>query len=266
MNKLIVLIPHYNCPLELKATLASVSEDFPIDILIVDDGSHTKPELTELKDIYRNEGQIFIEELIKNQGIEKALNHGLRFIHDKEYQYIGRLDAGDKAHPNKFSKQIAYLDNNPDTYLLGTWGNIVDEAGSHLYFLKHPTQYEEIKKRMYFNSCFIHPTVIFRKEVINTVGFYPENRKSAEDFAYFFNIIKKHKVENLPEVLLDYVISDKSISTQKRKQQIRSRIKVIKDNFYLGFYPIVGIIRNTILLFTSRDLIIRIKLFLGIEK
>src|SRR5690606_12305001 len=160
------------------------------------------------------------------------------------YQYIGRLDAGDKAHSNKFFRQIEYLDNNPNTYLLRTWGNIVDEDVNHLYFLKHPAQFDQIKKKMYFNSCFIHPTFIFRKEIIDTVGFYPENRKSAEDSAYFFNIMKKHTVENLPEVLLDYVISDKSISTQKRKQQINSRIKVIKDNFYFGFYPMVGIIRN----------------------
>src|SRR5690606_17332054 len=141
------------------------------------------PDLNELKKSYQNNGQIFLVQLESNQGIEKALNHGLRFIQNKDYQYIGRLDAGDKAHSNKFFRQIEYLDNNPNTYLLGTWGNIVDEDGNHLYFLKHPAQFDQIKKKMYFNSCFIHPTVIFRKEIIDTVGFYPENRKSAEDYA-----------------------------------------------------------------------------------
>jgi len=259
MNKLIILIPHCNSVNALLKTVGSISESFPVDILIVDDGSIEKPVLENLNTVYKNPGKIILDFLPQNQGIEKALNHGLKLIEKWNYKYIGRLDSGDFAIADKFQKQITYLDQNADVYLLGTWGNIVDENLNHLYFLEHPATYEKIQKKMYFNSCFIHPSVVFRKEILQTVGYYPENRKSAEDYAFFFQIMKKHKVENLPEVLLNYVVSENSISTLKRKEQIKNRIKIIQDHFYFGIYPILGLLRNVLLLYTSRNLVIKLK-------
>ena len=63
----------------------------------------------------------------------------------------------------------------------------------------------------------------------------------------------------MDEVLLNYVISPNSISSLKRKQQIKSRLKVILDHFYFGFYPIVGLLRNSLLLMTSRGFIVGVK-------
>lgn len=265
MTNLVVLIPHYNSPRALAETIGSISESFPIDVLIIDDGSSKKPILDKLNAFYQNDGKIYVEFLPHNQGIEKALNHGLKIIEKASYKYIGRLDSGDFCVTNKFKKQLDYLEKNPDVYLLGTWGNIIDEFSNHLYYLKHPVSYEEIQKKMYINSCFIHPSVVFRKEVLRTVGYYPENYKSAEDYAYFFNIMKKHKVENLSEVLLNYVISENSISSIKRKEQIKNRIKIIRNYFYFGFNPIWGIIRNILLLFTSRSFIVRIRQMSGVK-
>lgn len=266
MTNLVVLIPHYNSSRALEETIGSISESFPIDVLIIDDGSSKKPILEKLNAVYQNAGKIHIEFLPHNQGIEKALNYGLKIIEKAPgYKYIGRLDSGDFCVTNKFKKQVDYLEKNPDVYLLGTWGNIIDEFSNHLYYLKHPVGYEEIQKKMYINSCFIHPSVVFRKEVLRTVGCYPENYKSAEDYAYFFNIMKRYKVENLPEVLLNYVISENSISSIKRKEQIKNRIKIIRNHFYFGLYPIWGIIRNVLLLFTSRNFIVRIRQMRGVK-
>ena len=57
----------------------------------------------------------------------------------------------------------------------------------------------------------------------------------------------------MPEVLLDYIIDSDSISTKKRKLQVINRIKIIIDNFKFGFYPVYGLIRNSILYFFSRS-------------
>lgn len=251
MNKIIVLIPHYNNINELQKSLVSINEPFDVDVMIVDDGSIVKPYLEVLKSVYKG-GKIFLELLPVNQGIEKALNHGLKKIAKSDYTYIARLDCGDLNKSNKFQKQLDYLDKNPEVGLLGTWADILDEKNNLLYVLKHPTDYKTIKKKMYLNNMFIHPTIVFRKKIIQEVGVYPENYKYAEDFAYIFKIMKTFKIENYPESLLDYFIAENSISTTKRKQQVNSRIRVIWDNFYLGFYPIYGILRNSILFLLSR--------------
>ncbi len=256
MSKLILLIPHFNSPEILYKTLTSISEPFDIDVLIVDDGSDNKPVLEKLKVAYKNNGEIILEFLPQNQGIEKALNHGLKIIEKKDYKYIGRLDCGDLSANSKFQKQLEYLEKNKEVYLLGTWGNVIDENNNHLYYLKNPVNYRAIKQKMYLNCCFIHPSVVFRSEILSTIGLYPENRKSAEDYAYFFKIMKKYRVENLPEVLIHVIIDENGISVKKRKEQVRNKVKIIWDNFYFGVFPILGLIRNSLLIYTSRSLII----------
>ena len=112
---------------------------------------------------------------------------------------------------------------------------------------------------MYLNSVFLHPSVMFSSSVLTETKHYPLNYFAAEDYAFFFKIIKMHKSENYPEILMDYLVDKNSISSKFRKQQVKSRIKVILQNFYCGIYPIYGIIRSVILLFYSRETINFIK-------
>jgi len=253
VNKLIVLIPHYNSFPQLLESIRSIDESINIDLLIVDDGS--SKEILVKSEIEKNYklGKVFLEFLHKNQGIEHALNRGLELIETMNYEYIGRLDCGDYCIKNRFLKQITYLEENKGTHLLGSWVNMVDGHGKKLFVLKHPISYKEIKKKMYLNSMFVHPSVVFRFSILKEVGHYPTNYKAAEDYAFFFKIIKKYKSENLPEALLNYVIDDNSISSTKRKLQVKNRIKIIKDNFNFGVYPIYGLLRNCILYFISRN-------------
>ena len=257
---IIVLIPHYNKPEGLKASLSSINEsEEKVDILIVDDGS-TKSQFNkeEIIDCYRC-GQIRFLDLDSNVGIERALNFGLKEIEKHNYAYIGRLDCGDICKKDKFKKQLQLMNEDPNLYLLGTWVNIIDTKGKHLYNLKHPQTYKEIKKKMYLNSMFVHPTVVFRSQLMQEIGYYPTRFEAAEDYAFFFKVINKFKSENYPEFLLDYVIDEDSISSSKRKIQVKSRIRIILDNFYFGWYPVYGLLRNVSLLFVSRKFTTKLK-------
>ncbi len=258
MKKIIVVIPHYNNNEGLLNSIKSIEEEINVDLIIIDDGSELKIDQEYLIKSYEF-GNIYFKFLTKNQGIERALNEGLKFAQENEYDLIGRLDCGDFCKKNRFTKQVNYLDENPDVCLLGTWVNVFDENGDLSYILKHPIMYNKIKKRMYINSTFTHPSVVFRTSLIDNVGFYPTNYEAAEDYAFFFNIIKKFKSGNLPEPLLDYVIDDRSISSKKRKLQVLSRIKIILKNYYLGFYPTYGLIRNLLMFAVSRNFSTRIK-------
>lgn len=259
--KLIILIAHFNHPEGLEKSLLSINEPFDVDVIIVDDGSKHKPDPEHLNSIYKK-GKLFFEFLPHNQGVGMAANHGLKIIQEMDYDLIGRLDCGDLNKPNKYQKQIEYLKNHQDVKLLGTWADVVDEKGNLLYVLKHPTTFEEIKNKMYINSSFINPTVIFYTEILKTVGNYPEKyRHAAQDYAFFFKVIKHFKAENYPESLLNYIIEERSISTQKRKLQIRNRIKIIKDNFYFGFHPILGIMRACVLLNIPRNITTKFREF-----
>ena len=256
MRNILIIIPHYNDLEGLQQTLCSVIEETQVDVVVIDDGSKEKPNKSKIK----FQGNVFLKFLPINSGIGIALNKGLEFAVKNKYEYIGRLDCGDLCHKNKFTKQLGYLSKNKDIKLLGSWVRGIDEKGNFKYNLKHPTSYSIIKKKMYLNSMFVHPTVIFRAEILSKIGNYPfKYRRAAQDYAFFFNILKHYKAENYPEILLDYVMSNRSISNTKRKLQVYHRIRIIIDNFYLGIIPIYAVIRNLILLIIPINILTFIK-------
>lgn len=254
MRKCCVLIPFYNDGENLLDTINSIDGD--PDVIIVDDGS-TTPAI-QITDQYTGILSLKIISLPFNSGIEHALNAGLKYCIDR-YEYIARLDCGDKCKNNRIKKQLSYLEKNLDCCLLGSWVDFISESGKYLFTSKVPSENDEIRKKMYINSMFIHPSVIIRSSALKDIGMYPTNRKAAEDYALFFKFTKKCRTANLTESLLDYVVSPNSISTKKRKTQIISRIKVILDNFEIGIYPFYGIIRSLILLLIPRTVSILLR-------
>ena len=267
MSNTIVLIPHFNNPEGLKNSIASIGENETVDVIVIDDGS-TKNKIVE-SDILNSQkfkGSIFFIHNSENRGIEHVLNDGIDFALQRNYKYIARLDCGDLCHPLRFQKQISFLDTHPDISLLGTSVKAINTDGEFLYNIYVPEENKEIRKKMYLNAMFIHPTILFRSSVIQSAGKYPLHFKSAEDYAFFFQILKTHKGANLKETLVSIEINDSGISLQRRKQQVRSRIEIIKSNFYFGFWPIYGLGRSYILYLIPNSLVFKTKKLLYSKK
>ncbi len=260
MNKVALLIPHYNNVEGLLRSISSIHQDEILDVYIVDDGSSDILDEKQVNANFRAQGQCNIIYNARNLGIENALNIGLEVILSKDnYTYIARLDCGDTNSPMRFLKQQKFLDLNPDIAMLGTHVSFVDEHGTLLYHLDLPLTDQKIRKKMYVNAMLIHPTIMFRSSILETVGVYPTEFEAAEDFAFFFNVIKKFKVANLNERLVTCELSPKGISNLKRKHQAKNRILIILRHFHLGFYPVYGLIRSCILYIIPLKYLIRIK-------
>ncbi len=257
MANIAVLIPHYNALDRLIRSIRSIDEIIEVDLVIVDDGSDDQLKKEDFN--FYQSGNVEVINLFENQGIEHALNTGLKAIQQRDYTYIARLDCGDTCIKDRFAKQLDFLNKNQEVELIGTWVNIVDENGKLLYELKHPIEHENISKKMFLNTMFVHPSVCFRANLVEKIGYYPLKYPAAEDYAFFFNIVSKYRTANLPDILLNYELNQQSISTKKRKVQVKSRIKVIKKHFYFGIYPLYGLLRNLILLMVSRKLTTNLK-------
>ena len=260
MANIAVLIPHYNALDRLIRSIRSIDEIIEVDLVIVDDGSDVQLKKEDFN--FYQSGNVEVINLFENQGIEHALNTGLKAIQQRDYTYIARLDCGDTCIKDRFAKQLDFLNKNQEVELIGTWVNIVDENGKLLYELKHPIEHENISKKMFLNTMFVHPSVCFRANLVEKIGYYPLKYPAAEDYAFFFNIVSKYRTANLPDILLNYELNQQSISTKKRKVQVKSRIKVIKKHFYFGIYPLYGLLRNLILLMVSRKLTTNLKIII----
>jgi glycosyltransferase involved in cell wall biosynthesis len=108
LDDVAVLIPAYNGQADVDRTLASFSEDAPVHVLIVDDGSTppiVAPALPNLK--------IEVLRMPQNGGIEKALQTGIDALAERGFRYAARIDAGDLTVPHRLARQRAYLEANP---------------------------------------------------------------------------------------------------------------------------------------------------------
>jgi len=260
--EIIVLLPHYNDNERLKKAINSIVEPFPIDVLIIDDGSDTKPDQQELKKIYGDRGNLEIKYNNENVGAGETRNMGITIISQTQYQYIGLMDSDDTNKPNRFAKQLTFLKKNPNISFLGSWGDYYGENGEFLFTMKHAVSDKEIRKKVYLNNVFLHSSILYKREIIENVKYHTY----AEDYHFCFSVIKKFKVANYPEVLVNIIVRQQSISSKKRFKQVLGRISVITENFYFGFYPIWGLFRNFILLFIPRSFGLKVRKFFKIGK
>lgn len=257
-KEIVILIPVYNDEQGLIATIKSIEEKMDMDIVIVDDGSSNGLSQQLLQNQFKN-GTVFLITLTKNSGIEKALNTGLEYIKKNNYKYIARLDSGDLCMPNRFDKQKTLLENDKDLYLVGSQVSYMDLNGKFLYNSNFPQTSEEIKKLSYLNSYVVHSAAMFKIDVVDIFGYYSYDFPAAEDYEYFFKIIKSYKAQNHPEILLKVLINPVGLSNLKRKRQVKSKLKVIWKHRYFGFYPVMGLLRNGFLYFLPRSLVVAVR-------
>ena len=262
-SDIVILIPHFNNPSGLENSLRSITSPHPLDVLVVDDGSVMKPDEFKLLRLFKDKLKIHFIYNSVNEGIERTLNNGLRYIQEHLMnKYIARLDCGDTCAPDRFIRQKEWLDVHPDIYLIGSWVEFVDEKSKKIYIYKAPSEHHDIVKNMYVKCSFIHPSVMFRTEALNEIGLYPLNYKAAEDYAFFFKFVKKYKTYIIPKVLTYCELNPKGISRMKRHEQQKSKIKVLIENWSPTPYFLLGIIRNYIILLLPYSLVTKAKAIL----
>lgn len=141
----------------------------------------------------------------KNKGLAVSLNELLNIVLTKEYEYIARMDADDISMPERFAKQIAFMDSHPDVDCLGTWAIEIDNEGKEYFRKKMPTTHEECLELFKKRDCMIHPTVMFRRSYFEKAGLYPEDTYFGEDTMMWAKGFKSGcKFANVPEYLFKF--------------------------------------------------------------
>jgi glycosyltransferase involved in cell wall biosynthesis len=222
-GRLAVLIPVYNEPGCMGATLRSLcGQGIPFTLVLVDDGS--VPPLTV--DASHLDYPVVLLRMPKNGGIEAALNAGLDYIARAGFELVARVDAGDRCAPNRLKRQQAFLDANPDVHLVGTNVEWRRDDGSLAFDRTLPTTHQDIVRALHHTVCLLHPTVMFRASVVQTLGPYAYEYPAAEDYEFFFRIARRFQVANIPEMLHTQRFHEGSISIRNRRRQLRSKLRI----------------------------------------
>jgi len=173
--KLSVLMPVHNEAEYLTAALDSIVQQTVTDweMIIVDDGS-TDDTPAILAQAAANDHRITVVTLERG-GLVKALNTGLSRC---SAPLLARMDGDDICHPMRFEKQITYLDNHPETGLVACSFQHFPRQEIKQGMMSYETwqnsliDHSSIMKNLLVESPFVHPSVMFRRSIIDNVNGY----------------------------------------------------------------------------------------------
>jgi hypothetical protein len=142
------------------------------------------------------------------------------------------MDSDDISLPRRFEKQIHYLEHHPDVDILGSWAEDIDAMGRKFDLRKVPSAHDDIVK--YIWTCpLIHPTVIFKREAIISVGSYSAHIKRRQDYELWFRCVKQGlEFANLQEPLLLYRLTDDTF-LKNNPRAIWQQVKIGWKGCYL---------------------------------
>jgi glycosyltransferase involved in cell wall biosynthesis len=216
--KITVLLPVYNCETYVQTAVESVLNQTYTDFefLIIDDAS-TDKTLSIIKSF--TDFRIKIIEKPKNSGYTNSLNYGLKIA---KGDYIARMDGDDISMPERFAKQINFLEANPDVVVCGTTYKIVGNDKK----IRLPEKHDEIAIGFLKGNCIAHPSVMIRKECLDTFLIqYDLTREPAEDYDMWIRLLAIGKLHNLQDVLLEYRLYGNQVSKKRAEEQLNSDIK-----------------------------------------
>lgn len=214
--KITVLMPAYNAGKYIGESIQSVIDQTYADweLLIVNDGS--TDNTVEVVEGY-DDPRIRLLSNPNNLRLIKTLNRGLE---EAKGELIARLDADDRASPNRLKLQVEAFEQNERLVLLGGRSHVIDEDGN----LKkdgaaeyQPESPVAVRWACVFFNPFRHSAMMFKRSIVwDEFGGYPEDARDLEDYALWVTIVSSYDAANLSEVLCDYRVHSESILANAR--------------------------------------------------
>lgn len=227
--KVSVLMPVYNAAPHLREAMDSIfGQTFAdFEFLIINDGSTDTSE--EIIQSYQDP-RIVYKKNDKNRGLVDTLNRGIDLA---QGEYIARMDADDISLPERFARQVAFMDTHPD---LGACGTTYQFFGDSNQIEVRPADYKRAFTLLASTPSLGHPTSMIRKQVLDTHAIrYESTYGYAADYALWVRISQVSRLCSLPEPLLRYRWHSSNMSqTDAGRALYRAKVRVLWHELLLG--------------------------------
>lgn len=218
-----VIMGAYNAQEYIAQAIESILNQTYTDyeFIVINDGS-TDDTPNIIRRYAKSDPRIIFIDNKENQGLIAVLNQGLDMARG---EFIARMDADDISLPQRFEKQVAYLDANPDVGVLGTLIHgfgVLDAPGVQIPVV---TVFDLLKQ-----NYIAHPSVMLRKALLDKYNLrYNPEYIHCEDMELWSHLIFKTKFHNIMQVLLMYRVTGNNISSKNWNLQQKTTEK-IRDN------------------------------------
>ncbi|ECP5577001.1 glycosyltransferase [Salmonella enterica] len=178
-----------------------------------------------------------------------CLNKGLDLCNG---DFVARMDSDDISHPERIDRQVDFLINNPDIDVVGTNAVYIDEDDVELEKSNLPENNNAIKKMLPYKCCLVHPSVMFRKNVVISSGGYMFANYS-EDYELWNRLaVEGRTFYNLSEYLLYYRLHNNQSTSKNNLFMVMVNDVAIKVKYFLLTKKVsylLGIIRTVFSVF-----------------
>lgn len=219
-----VVIPVWNGERYLKEAIESIlNQDFTdFELIIIDDGSTDDSGRIAATFAHDNRVVVMTQE---NAGVVAARNIGLQ---NAKGEFVAFLDADDIAKRDRLSKQVAYLQANPEVAVVGSHITFFSDKDGELRTQEFPSNSDQVASALESGNPLAQPAVMLRKSMAIAAGGYRAAFKfGAEDYDLWLRLSEKHPLSNLPEVLTLYRIHPDSLTHRLRYEQTLAALAAV---------------------------------------
>lgn len=217
--KLSVLMPVHNGELHLGQTVTSILvQTFTnFELIVIDDGS-TDDTFDLLANFAKQDSRIQLLRNETNLGIVRTMDKLFRLARGT---YINRHDSDDISMPDRYERQIAFLDANAQIGMVTSQVEIIDAQGAslNLDMYSGPTDNEGIQQELLVRCPICQTSVMFRRDLLGITGLYDALLEPAEDYDLWLRMAEVSKIARLPDSLCQYRYHSQSISHRRSGTQ-----------------------------------------------
>ncbi len=137
--------------------LSQTLDDF--EFIVVDDGS--TDETARILEEYEDP-RIILQRNEKNLGLAQSLNRGVSLA---QADLIARQDSDDISHPERLNALVSFLDRNPETGVVGSAVQWIDEESRSDKVWPQGLDNQEIQQLLLRTCPLIHGSTAYRNYV-----------------------------------------------------------------------------------------------------
>ncbi len=194
----VVLPAHRNDNLLRNALDSILNQSYPnIEIILADNSETGFKSIT-------SRGKIKYIRTNPVWNLSQVLNFAV--VHSQG-EYVARMDSDDIAISTRIEKQVEFLEKEKDVGVLGSsiqiLSSLTDGHWANGKIIYQPLKHEEIQSKMFYKNPFFHPTVMFRKSLLERYSYNPRYER-AQDYRLWVSLYNKTRFANLEEPLLLY--------------------------------------------------------------
>ena len=205
----------------------------PDEVLVIKDGPISKGVENCLKH-YNQQLPLRTLEYPINRGLGPALQEALP--HCKN-DIVARVDTDDVCVPDRFLKQITYLQEHRTISVVG--GALLEHYDSdraHSVIRSAPTNHRRLTRYAKQRNPLNHPTVMFRKTDVLSSGGYEKCDLFEDYYLWVKMIIHGYRLANLPDILVETDVNPDYFRRRGGLDYIRYEIQLAEKLRRLEFF------------------------------